>query len=172
MPLKKQPFTRFFQRQLEVLIDGFNKTPEEDVIQRLFYLQKINYYINSIDMEMGLFEWIDASAKDKQSLQAYLIAHGINPVGSFLFKGMQFAKAVSAQIETPLSTQEDEKDFDQFMQERDALLSSNLSFEESKKRFIEISYQLNLLAEKDAGLKNTLADHAQILSLAKEKLTR
>lgn len=56
------------------------------------------------------------------------------------------------------------------MQERDALLKSTRSFSEIKEQFLAISERLSVLAEKESILKKNLDDHAQILSLAKEKI--
>ncbi|QLZ69471.1 hypothetical protein FOLKNPGA_02264 [Legionella sp. PC1000] len=156
-------------RRLIRQIHEFNKIPEEDVVQRLFYLQKINYFINSIPISEGEFKWLAASGP--KSWRAHLESHGINPHGSFFFKGIQFAKAVAAQAPALLipSGLEDEikgKNIYQLMQERDVLLRS-ANFNEIKERFLAISARLSVLAEKDSILKKNLDDHAQILRLAK-----
>ncbi len=161
-------------RKLMRLIHQFNKIPTEDVVQRLFYLQKINYHINSIPIYEGEFTWL--TAKDDESWHAHLLTYGINPDASFLFKGIQFAKAVAAQITTTsrvpdLSEQESNDIVYQLMQERDALLNSTKSFDEIKTQFMEISYRLSLLAEKNSILKETLDEQSQILSLAKDKIS-
>ncbi|PWY54950.1 hypothetical protein DGG96_14195 [Legionella qingyii] len=169
MRLKIEPISAK-HRKLRKLIQEFNKIPAEDEVQRLFQLQKINYYINATPISEGEYKWL--AAKDNESWQAHLEAHGINPDGSFLFKGFQFANAVAKHIAKPeLKIQEDE-DIYQLMQKRDALLKSNAPFDNHvKEQFLDTSYRLNLLAERDAVLKANLDEHAQILHLAKEKIS-
>lgn len=161
-------------RKLIRQIHAFNKIPDEDVVQRLFYIQKINYHINSAPIFEGEFKWLAASGPE--SWRAHLEMHGINPDGSFLFKGIQFAKAVAAQvpaslISSGLKEKVEGKDIYQLMQERDALLKSASPFDEIKEQFLAISARLSMLAEKDNILKKNLDEHAQILSLAKEKIS-
>ncbi|MGM9451740.1 LegK7 family Dot/Icm T4SS effector kinase [Legionella bozemanae] len=160
-------------RRLIRQIHEFNKIPEEDTVQRLFYLQKINYHINSIPIFEGEFKWL--AARGPESWRAHLETRGINPDGSFLFRGIQFAKAVAAQIPASLISpglkeEVEGKNIYELMQERDALLKSTRSFSEIKEQFLAISERLSVLAEKESILKKNLDDHAQILSLAKEKI--
>ncbi|KTD72980.1 LegK7 family Dot/Icm T4SS effector kinase [Legionella tucsonensis] len=161
------------QRRLIRQIHAFNKIPDEDVVQRLFYLQKINYHINSIPIFEGEFKWL--AARGLESWQAHLEMHGINPDGSFLFKGIQFAKAVAqvpaSLISSRIKDKVEGKDIYQLMQERDALLKSASPFDEIREQFLAINARLSMLAEKDNILKKNLDEHAQILSLAKEKIS-
>ncbi|KTD04307.1 LegK7 family Dot/Icm T4SS effector kinase [Fluoribacter gormanii] len=169
MRLKIEPISAK-HRKLRRLIQEFNKIPAEDEIQRLFQLQKINYAINATPISEGEYKWLAAS--DNESWQTHLKAHGINPDGSFLFKGFQFAKAVAKQRATPELKVKEDEDIYQLMQKRDALLKSNEPFDNHvKEQFLNISYRLNRLAERDPVLKANLDEHAQILHLAKEKIS-
>ncbi|WP_454781081.1 LegK7 family Dot/Icm T4SS effector kinase [Legionella sp. WA2022007384] len=168
MGLKIEPISAK-HRKLRRLIQEFNKISDEDVVQRLYYLQKINYAINSTPISEGEFKWL--SARDKDSWQAHLEAYGINPDGSFLLKGFQFANAVAKQIAASKFRASEGEDIYQLMQKRDALLKSTEPFEQVKNEFLAISYRLNLLAEKNAILKKELDEHKQILHLAKEKIS-
>ncbi|HHT0593615.1 TPA: LegK7 family Dot/Icm T4SS effector kinase [Legionella anisa] len=161
-------------RKLIRQINEFNTIPAEDAAKHLFYLQKINYLINATPIFEGEFKWLSASGPE--SWRAHQETHGINPDASFLFKGIQFAQAVAAQVPASLISSElkDEiegKNIYQLMQERDALLKSAKAFDEIGERFLAISFRLSLLAEKDTVLKKTLDEHAQTLSLAKEKIS-
>ncbi|KTD40972.1 LegK7 family Dot/Icm T4SS effector kinase [Legionella parisiensis] len=161
-------------RRLIRQIHEFNKIPEEDVVQRLFYLQKINYHINSIPIFEGEFKWL--AARGPESWRAHQERFGVNPDGSFFFKGIQFAKAVASQVTAPLISpglkeEIEGKDIYELMQERDALLKSARPFSEIKERFLAISAHLSVIAEKENILKKNLDDHAQILSLAKDKIS-
>ncbi|CAM2940933.1 protein kinase domain containing protein [Legionella steigerwaltii] len=174
MPLKSK-FNRYKHRVLIKLIKEFNEAPAQDVIQRLFYLQKINHYINSAQIGDEEYKWL--TARDKESWRANLETYGINPDGSFLFKGIQFARAVTAAIATQVQSQvqssieENNQDFYQLLQERDDLLKGNLSFEASKIQFQNLCCHLNHLSEKNAELKKQVDEHAQILNLAKRKIS-
>ncbi|HHS9643032.1 TPA: LegK7 family Dot/Icm T4SS effector kinase [Legionella anisa] len=160
-------------RRLIRQIHEFNKIPTDDIAQRLFYLQKINYHINSIPIFEGEFKWL--AARDPESWRTHQETYGIDPDASFLFKGVQFAKAIAAQVPASLISPglKEEiagKTIYQLMQERDALLKSASPFDEIKERFLAISTHLSVLAEQDSILKKNLGIHAQILSLAKEKI--
>ncbi|VEB38289.1 LegK7 family Dot/Icm T4SS effector kinase [Legionella cherrii] len=158
-------------RKLIRLIHEFNKIAPEDVVQRLFYLQKINYSVNSIRITEGEYHWL--SATDEDSWQAHLLAYGINPDGAFLYKGIQFAKAVAAQSPVAAAELPEQNDTELYklMKERDALLKGSQPFAQIKEQFVTISKRLSLIAEHDKMLKQNLDDHTRILELAKEKIS-
>ncbi|MCW8419012.1 LegK7 family Dot/Icm T4SS effector kinase [Fluoribacter dumoffii] len=170
MPLKISSLNRLKHRRLLKLINDFNRVPEQDAIQRLFFLQKINYYTNSMPIGNEEYEWL--TDRDSQSWRANLEAFGINPDGSFLFKGIEFARAVArnAPIEKQPSIESNEKDLYKLLQERDALLKDSRSFKASEKQYLNLCCKLVFLADHDSGLKTQLEEHAQILDLAKEKI--
>ncbi|WP_454783983.1 LegK7 family Dot/Icm T4SS effector kinase [Legionella sp. WA2024007413] len=169
MGLRVEPISAK-HRRLRRLIQEFNKIPAEDVVQRLFQLQKINYSINSTPIFEGEYKWL--AATDKDSWQAHLKAFGINPDGSFFFKGFQFAKAVAQQIDaSEIKMMEPREDLYELMQKRDTLLKSGEPFSQVKSQFLAISYRLNQLAERDTILKKSLDEHKQILRLAKRKIS-
>lgn len=142
MPLKISSLNRLKHRRLLKLINDFNRVPEQDAIQRLFFLQKINYYTNSMPIGNEEYEWL--TDRDSQSWRANLEAFGINPDGSFLFKGIEFARAVArnAPIEKQPSIESNEKDLYKLLQERDALLKDSRSFKASEKQYLNLCCKL------------------------------
>lgn len=171
MPIKKAAAKHL---KLNRIIEDFNKTPEQDRIRRLFLLQKINYYIQSKPVFQAEFSWI--MARDKDSWRNHLEEFGINPDGSFLFKGMQFAREVAKEAAPGTAEEEvDEDQFYQLLQERDKLLQVQMPYKEitaeEQKRYLQICCQLACYAAKNPAMKEKLETQTQILSLAKDKFS-
>jgi hypothetical protein len=186
MPLLFPPRSfDYVGRGLHSLITKLNNTSDTDHIQRLLYLQKINYFLNTIALSVPLHDWLNNAGKE--GWQAQLETYGINPDASFLLKGIQFAKAVSKYVEktTDLNKApelpQSYKDLNktpklpkseveyQLMQERDDLLKSKF-LSETITQYAKISCQLSHLTETDVRLKEIVATQTRVLALAQVKL--
>ncbi|HEN4753984.1 TPA: hypothetical protein U5517_001008, partial [Legionella pneumophila] len=93
MPLNLPPKS---SKDIMPLVIAYNNAPEDDKIQKLFYLQKINYLLNKTQLNDDLFDWIN-DAEEGGWLNE-LAKFSINPNASFFLKGMQFAKAITEEI--------------------------------------------------------------------------
>ncbi|BCA94771.1 hypothetical protein TUM19329_11320 [Legionella antarctica] len=167
MPLQLPAQQYCISKDLLDLIKTFNKLPEEDHIQRLFYLQKINYLLNTLTLSPSLFAWLADSKPD--GWLANLNAYEINADASIFVKGLQFAQAIAnlAKVEPEQAKVKDEF---QLMQERDALLRNNKPFEEVRDNYIAINSQLHTLSESDHRVNEIVRRHSEILDGAKAKL--
>lgn len=56
MPLNLPP--KSF-KDITPLVIAYNNASEDDKIQKLFYLQKINYLLNKTQLDDELFDWIN-----------------------------------------------------------------------------------------------------------------
>ena len=167
MPL--QVPTNEFSKAVKVLIKlvtDFNTIPETEHIARLFHLQKISYFLNTITLTPALYAWLNQSGEKGWLKQ--LEEYDINPDATFFLKGFQFAKAVTKRL-ADKATLDTSKNEYQLMQKRDVLLESN-SFAQCGAEYVSICQQLSHLAETDLVLKDILAMHASILKLAKPKI--
>ncbi len=149
------------------LIGKFNSVPEEDHVQRLFYLQKINYLLNTVKLGTVLFAWLGNTGAD--GWLTHLNAYEINADASIFVKGMQFAQAIAQHtkdkpvLDTPVDN------VYPLLQERDKLLS-NPSFEDCKERYVAVSCHLQTLVDSDYRISEIVKRHSEILSFAKAKL--
>jgi len=151
---------------LKALVIKYNSIPESDPVQRLFYLQKINYELNRMSSDRELLDCIYLEGAN--GWHAHLLAYVINPDASILLKGFQFAQAV-AQHNPPLSKASPYKNEYDLMQHRDSFLKSS-SYEECKEQYVINCLVLNeILSTKDAHLANLAQRQTKILELSKAK---
>lgn len=155
-------------KQLNELINLFNNVPEDDGIQKLFYLQKINYHINTTELNDELYYWIYAPAKEPNSWLEQLGAFNINFYASFFLKGFQFAKAVTSQAEQPSLIDLNPANEYDIMQKRDELLK-NGSFKEIRDEYIHLNILLNRMSTK-SGISEALAHQEKVLTAATPKI--
>ncbi|MCL9682705.1 serine/threonine-protein kinase [Legionella maioricensis] len=166
MALKSPPSIFGIPEDFLNLITTFNTIPEEDHIQRLFYLQKINYRLKDITLNSSSYAWL--SDTGPEGWQAHLHAYSINADASIFVKGMQFAEAIARHTkDKPLPIQVE--DVYPLLQERDELLR-NPSFEACKERYIAVNCQLHVLVDSERRIKEILDRHSEILAMAKAKL--
>ena len=150
------------------LIKTFNAVPEDDHIQRLFYLQKINYVLNTLNLNSTLFAW-QCDTEDSNSWLAHLQAYSINADASTFVKGMQFAEAIAQHTKDKPVFPNPAPDVYALLQERDQLLRSP-SFVECQERYVAINCQLQVLMDADLRVKEIVRRHSEILYMAKRKL--
>ena len=107
MAVLENPFNRLVLRNkpkliaLKTFINKFNGLKEDDHVQRIFYLQKINYVLNQCDFDKNLYDWAANRPDIEGSLQWFLNSYGINPDASFFLRNIQFARAVTTALEKP-----------------------------------------------------------------------
>ncbi len=163
MPLQLPPIK---YSELHLLVTEFNLIPEEDGIQRLFYLQKINFLLNKSKLADDLFGWMDQSGPE--SWESCLLAYVINPDASFFLKGMQFARAVTKQLKERLNPYNSEIDIYELMQARDKLINS--TYADSADEYTKISSLLHLIATNDESVKTVISLQSEILEMARVKI--
>ncbi|KTD43656.1 hypothetical protein [Legionella quateirensis] len=177
------------------LVDDYNKIPEQEHIQRLFYLQKINYLSNTLSPNAELYEWMTNS--EQNSFLDHLKAYHINPHASFFLKGIQFAQAVALyskkepvdevvidkeQAVALYSKKESvdevvndkEKEYPPnseyaLMQNRDDILL-NKTFEESGDEYMALSLKLAQLALTDHKIKTKVQKQVIISEMVESKI--
>ncbi|HBD7467537.1 TPA: Dot/Icm T4SS effector kinase LegK7 [Legionella pneumophila] len=164
MPLNLPP--KSF-KDITPLVIAYNNAPEDDKIQKLFYLQKINYLLNKTQLNDDLFDWIN-DAEEGGWLNE-LAKFSINPNASFFLKGMQFAKAITEEIKNKPEINSSEVNIYQLMQERDQLLKE-VEFEKCATRYAEINFLLNELALNDKKTKEIVERQTEILRLVAPKI--
>jgi hypothetical protein len=150
------------------LIKTFNAVPEDDHIQRLFYLQKINYVLNTLNLNSTLFAW-QCDTEAGNSWLAHLQAYSINADASTFVKGMQFAEAIAQHTKDKPVFPNPAPDVYALLQERDQLLRSP-SFVECQERYVAVNCQLQVLMDADLRVKEIVRRHSEILYMAKRKL--
>ena len=153
-------------KALRALVTQFNSIPTTDDIQRLFYLQKINYLLNTMELNDKLFEWLNNPGVEGWLMQ--LEQYSINPYAAFSFKGIQFAQAIAIRAQDK-TERDDSKDEYYWMQKRDNLLKNN-SYEECQDEYIALSCQLDELAKNTKRIKDMVSNHSKILHAVKPKL--
>ena len=167
MALQLPPFHHSAQsKNLHQLVKEFNLLQDTDHVQRLFYLQKINYLLNNISLTHPLYTWLNQSGPE--SWLDHLSAYNINPDASFFLKGIQFAQAVALHAKD-IAVGDNSKNEYQLMQERDNFLKLQ-SFNECGIRYPELCHQLANLVQTDKRIKEIVENQTAILAFAKPKL--
>lgn len=181
--------------ELHTLATEYNAVSEDDVIQKIFYLQKINYVINETNLNkvltadpsqkpntnsintysnnIKLFDWLTTA--DDDGWQKHLLAHSISPNASFFLKGIQFAEAVAKQIkdkQEPDNIPTAEKDqYPEFplLQLRDNLLAKQ-TFSTCKEQYKKLCSQLNELRHNFPRINEKIEAHLAILNVTAPKI--
>lgn len=152
-------------KQLNALITHYNLVPENDDIQRLFYLQKINTELSKTELNDELFDWLYDTTPESWHHQ--LTAYGVNPDASFFLKNIQFAQAGakhSGKITKKLSYK---NEYD-LLQQRDLFLGKE-SFEEVREDYSAFCTALSKLASENNHISTMAKRQIQILEASKAK---
>ncbi|WP_298623395.1 hypothetical protein [uncultured Legionella sp.] len=156
---------------LSNLVIELNKAPKNDHVQRLFYLQKINYELNSIRPDENLYKWINSD--DKKGFHAQLATYSINSNASFFLKGIQFAQAVALKLGQEKPEETDKQDIRDreyaLMQQRDNMLQHNV-FADVHEEYKALSLELYHLAYTNARMKELVEKQTQILRDVQPKI--
>jgi hypothetical protein len=162
-------------KELHTLVEHYNQVPEEEKVKQLFYLQQINYLLNTLTYDEDLFLWVHQ--KGEEGWPKALKQMGINVYGSFFLKTFQFAQAVSEAVKetvdydkTPIDVHENPSLRYDLMQERDALFEKNTPYDDCKEKYIKLSCQLNAINQADEHTKRKIANQTLILANAKQKI--
>ncbi|KTD57786.1 LegK7 family Dot/Icm T4SS effector kinase [Legionella shakespearei] len=158
-------------KDLLALVNQYNTTPEDDPVQRLFYLQKINYVLANTALNEDLYAWINESGEG--SWQQHLETYNINPNASFFLKGIQFAQAIAATIkDKPAYDIEgipaNDREYP-LLQERDVLLKEG-AFATCRDQYIAVNLKLDALVHTDNRIKQLVEEHSLILKNVHVKL--
>lgn len=172
------------RKKLSDLVNNYNAVPGDDKVQQLFYLQKINFELNTLEYDEGLYNWV--YDKDEDGWQQHLLDNDIHPYGSFLIRTYQFAQAIAKHIQDPSIYKLDEVSLLDYrrtsykeMQKRDALFESGESYENCAKQYICHSLQLNNLsqrignsttAKEDATIYGEIQAQLEILEAVQDKI--
>jgi serine/threonine protein kinase len=155
--------------KLQTLVKEFNGIPEDNEIQRLYQLQKINQYLNELELNKILFQWRNEKSTTTGSWESLLHVYDINPDASFFLKSIQFANAIAEKTQNPQLVAE--TDLYKLMQERDTLLSTGNLTEEQIKRFAELCCQMKHIAETEQLHRDTIANLVEILKRVQMKIS-
>ena len=172
MPMLAAP--KNFQN-LAYLVDTYNEIPESEHIERLFYLQKINYFLNTLTPNAELYDWMTNT--EQNSFLDNIKAYSINPHASFFLKGIQFAQSVASHVKKePINETDTDKEHDHkpnseypLMQNRDEILL-NKTFEESGEDYIALSKKLAQLALTDHKIKTKVEKQLIISEMVESKI--
>jgi hypothetical protein len=158
-------------KDLLALVNQYNATPEDDPVQRLFYLQKMNYELAKTALNEDLYTWINE--RGEGSWQEHLGTYNINPNASFFLKGIQFAQAIAAKIENkpPYEVEAipvNDREYP-LLQERDVLLKEG-NYTACREKYIAVNLKLDALVHTDNRIKQVVEEHSLILKNVHVKL--
>jgi hypothetical protein len=154
---------------LEKLISHYNQTDPYDYgLKRVFLLQKINHYIETISPDQALQNW--RMALGPHSFEAHLQHYGINRDAATLVKNIQFANAVQQYALERVKP----GDLDYFtaLQERNTLLANPSPDLNAADQLRYIQYNQIILQkfENDPGLQAKFVRSRHFLSLCYAKM--
>ncbi|MDR3501458.1 MAG: hypothetical protein P4L79_02645 [Legionella sp.] len=170
---KLDPYPQFGRGQLKTFIEQFNVLPQDDHIQRIFQLQRIQYQLNKVPLNENLFNWRNGHPDRTGSWESLLTTYGIDPDGSFFLKSAQFAKAIKSRMRSYPSLTKDKayNDLYKLMQQRDGLLEKTTLSTEDRTLYIALCCRIDYLMENEPKYKGTKARHLLDLTRAKAKLS-
>ncbi|CAM2818293.1 LegK7 family Dot/Icm T4SS effector kinase [Legionella worsleiensis] len=150
------------------LVNTFNQLPEKEDIQKLFYLQKINYHLNTLIPDKRLYTWMTDSSAN--GFEEHLKRYSITPHASFFLKGIQFAQAVARYS----SQKAEKKTYSPYiiyplMQKRDDYLINN-SFAEAGNDYISLSLDLTRLAATEPVIKSKVEKQIILSEMVSSKI--
>lgn len=153
------------------LVNLYNKLANEDAVSRIFYLQKINFELQQLEIDPTLYEWMNDEGEN--GWLAQLNEFKINSIASFMLQGVQFVQAVAAkQIATTVYPM-DNLDFYKLLQERDKLLKEAVSeetFPQTIQEYIRINAQLNQVIQTETRLKDKIEKKLKVLNVITPKI--
>jgi serine/threonine protein kinase len=167
------PYNRFARVKLKVFIDQFNALPQDDHIQRIFQLQRIQYQLNKVALNEEVFNWRNDHPNRTGTWESLLATYGIDPDGSFLLKSAQFAKAIKSRMKSypPLPKDAAYNNVHKLMQQRDVLLEKDKLEENDKTLYIALCCRIDYLMENQPKNKGNKERHQSDLAIAKDKLS-
>jgi outer membrane biosynthesis protein TonB len=168
MPLTPPPQRH---EELNGLVALYNKIPKEEAVKRLYFLQKINYELNQLDVDSALYQWM--SDESENGWLHHLSEFGINRFASFTLKGIQFVKAISASQSVPDQFDSQNLNFYQLLQERDALLEARYdesTFQETIEQFIQVNAKINHLVLTNESIRERVEKQLTILKVITPKI--
>ncbi|WP_133135640.1 hypothetical protein [Legionella rowbothamii] len=170
---KLDPYPQYGRGPLKTFIEQFNALPQDDHIQRIFQLQRIQYQLNKVPLNENLFNWRNGHPDRTGSWESLLTTYGIEPDGSFFLKSAQFAKAIKSRMRSypPLVKDAAYNDLHKLMQKRDELLEKTVLGAEDRTLYIALSCRIDYLMENEPKYKVTKTRHLLDLTRAKAKLS-
>lgn len=105
--------------KLSSIVERYNALPDDADVEKLFYLQQINFFFRQSPVTPELITW--RNMHGKKGLEAHLQRYGIHRDSSSLLQSIEFAKAIHRYA--PATTVADTSIFSA-MRERDALLKT------------------------------------------------
>lgn len=154
--------------ELRDLVQSYNQlNPQEQGLECVFLLQKINHYLETCHPDSSLQNW--CMAVGVNSWEAHLQRYGISRDGSTLVKNIQFATAVRQHAPVAPPTH---MDYFAALQERNALLSSTWSgiTDDEMARYIQYNQIIINKYEQDPNLQDKFLRSRYFLSLCYAKM--
>ena len=170
---KLPPYPQIGRGLLKACIEQFNALPQDDHIQRIFQLQRIQYHLNKVPLNQSLFNWRNGHPDHTGSWESLLNTYGIDPDGSFFLKSAQFAKAIKSRMRSypPLPKDAAYNDIYKLMQQRDELLEKSVLEAKDRTLYIALCCRIDYLMENQSKNKATKERHLEDLAKAKDKLS-
>ncbi|MFJ1268068.1 hypothetical protein ACD661_05825 [Legionella lytica] len=170
---KLPPYPQFGRGQLKAFIEQFNAIPQDDHLQRIFQLQRIQYQLNKVPLNQNLFNWRNGHPDRTGTWESLLTTYGIDPDGSFLLKSSQFAKAIKSRLRSYPSLEKDASydNLHQLMQQRDELLEKTVLDAKDKTLYLALCCRIDSLIENQPRHRETKERHFRDLARAKAKLS-
>lgn len=169
---KLAPYPQYGRGPLKTFIEQFNALPQDDHIQRIVQLQRIQYQLNKVPLNENLFNWRNDHPDRTGSWESLLTTYGIDPDGSFFLKSAQFAKAIKSRMRDYPALEKDEtyNNLHKLMQRRDALLEKTDLNANERTLYIGLCCRIDYLIEHDTKYKSTKERHLRDLGQAKAKV--
>ena len=165
MMKKLKTLPRAGSGKLSELIDNYNKLGDEQHLEKLFYLQKINYFFQKTTTKPELIAW--RNQLGEEGLEAHLQRAGIHRDGSQLLQSIEFAKAV--QLYTPKKIESSKRSLFEAMTARDALLNKEPS-EETLAEYALLNQEIMLHYNSDKKLQDKIQRSLIFLGLTYAKI--
>ncbi|WP_133128455.1 serine/threonine-protein kinase [Legionella nagasakiensis] len=150
-------------KTLNDLIEAYNKEENSD-LEKLFYLQKINYYLKGTTNPQ-LISW--RNQLGREGLEAHLQVYGIHRDSSELLQSIEFAQAVKRFAEDIVA---DETSLFAAMSSRDALFSADEVTPATIEAFAKSNLAIFDQYTRDEALQEKVARHANFLALTYAKV--
>ncbi|KTD03832.1 protein kinase domain containing protein [Legionella geestiana] len=165
-------------RELHALVQAFNAIPEDNHVQRLFLLQKIDSAVHHADMNAALFAWYNHERGEgtESGIEETLQEYGIQLTASFFLRRMQFALAVKQHAgEERLSPAEKETccnvaDEPRLLADHQQLLKASMQWQRLRPMYIQSSLKMAHLAEASEVVGRRMDNHTELFSQASNKI--
>ncbi|MDI1351641.1 MAG: hypothetical protein PSV35_02565, partial [bacterium] len=151
--------------QLSTLIAGFNRLSDDAHIEKLFYLQKINFVMQQDPANPTFINW--RNQLGESGLEAQLQRYSIHRDSPAQLHSIEFANAVTHFMPSKLSSPN--VSFYTGMQSRDLLFVADTT-PDSIKMYISINHEIMASYNQNVTLQEKMTRHQHFLALSYGKI--